>query len=80
MLDGDIIITGNSGKELGEWMIGGTIYIAGEYQLGYNAKIEDMTAEDVEKLTALFGQYQIEKDPKTFTKIVKEQLRPFYGK
>ncbi len=80
MLDGDIIITGDSGKELGDWMIGGTIYIAGDYQLGYNARVAALTDDDKEKLNALFEKYDIEANADDFTKIIKEQLRPFYGK
>ncbi|MDD6285546.1 tributyrin esterase [Candidatus Methanosphaera massiliense] len=80
MLDGDIIITGNSSKDLGDWMIGGAIYIAGSYQLGYNAKETELTEEDKDKLNSLFKQYDIDQKAENFTKIVKDQLRPFYGK
>jgi len=42
-----ILVLGNSGEKLGDWMIQGAIYIAGAYKsLGNNAKEEALTDED----------------------------------
>ena len=39
MLSGDIIVTGDAGEDTGDWMIGGNIYVAGNYQTGTNAAV-----------------------------------------
>lgn len=79
MLSGDIIITGNTGADTGDWMIGGTIYVGGTYKTGTNAKINQIDAEDKQKLKEIFDIYKIDANIDNFTKIEPKKLRPFYG-
>ena len=78
-LNGDVIITRNAGRKVGEWMISGNIYIGGDdFELGNNAQIDELTQDDMDKLTGYFDKYEINADPQQFTKIVPVSARPFY--
>ena len=79
MLKGDLIVVGNAGKNFANYLIRGTVYIGGAWEsLGHNTRLESMADEDVAKLQAYFETYQIEADPKNFTKIVAASEKPFY--
>jgi glutamate synthase domain-containing protein 3 len=79
MLKGDLIIVGNAGKNFANYLIRGSIYIAGQWKsIGHNTKIEPLGEDDKTKLGTYFKKYQIEAEPKSFRKIVAASEKPFY--
>jgi len=79
MLAGDLVIVGNAGRNLGNYLIRGNIYVGGRWEsLGHNTRREDLTAEDVQKLSGYFEQFGIAANPATFKKIVRLSEKPFY--
>ena len=80
MLKGDLIVVGNAGDHFGNYLIRGNVYIAGEWtKLGHNTRVESLIDEDITKLRALFGKYEINAVPTTFKKIVAASEKPFYN-
>ena len=77
-----IIIRGNvgdAGKDLGNYLIRGNIYIGGVWEsLGHNTLLEEMTQADLTKLRSYFDEYGIEADPTNFRKIGRLSEKPFY--
>jgi glutamate synthase domain-containing protein 3 len=61
-------------------MIGGTIYVAGNFETGTNAEVKPLESDDNKKLMELFKNYDINTDITDFKKIEPKDLRPFYGK
>ncbi len=84
MMGGCIIILGDLGKDAGESIIRGKIYVKGRIEnLGKNAKIENVTAEERDELRHLliFNGFKLkETEYGKFKKIVPRSKRPFYGK
>jgi glutamate synthase domain-containing protein 3 len=80
MLSGDIIITGDAGEDTGDWMIGGTIYVGGNYETGTNAEVHKLDTADKRKLAEIFKKYEITTTIDEFIKLKPKDLRPFYGK
>jgi glutamate synthase domain-containing protein 3 len=81
MLAGDVIVVGNAGENLGNYLIRGNIYIGGDWKsLGHNTLVEDMTDDDIAKLRGLFDEYEVEADPSAFKKIARLSEKPFYKK
>ncbi len=79
MLKGDLVIIGNAGENLANYLIRGSVYIAGEWQsLGHNTRVEPMTPEDIQKLRTYFETYGIKAHPEGFKKIVAASMKPFY--
>ncbi|NIS80112.1 MAG: hypothetical protein GTO14_07865 [Anaerolineales bacterium] len=79
MLAGDLIIIGNAGKNLGNYLIRGDIYIGGTWEsLGHNTQVMELQTEDVAKLRSLFDACTIEVEPTQFKKIVRLSEKPFY--
>jgi glutamate synthase domain-containing protein 3 len=79
MLAGDLIILGNAGANLGNYLIRGNIYIGGEWEsLGNNTLLEEMRSDDVSKLQDLFETYGLDADGIAFKKIVRLSEKPFY--
>lgn len=79
MLAGNVIILGDAGHNLGNYLIRGNIYIRGNWDsLGNNTLEADMTRADEEDLQSYFDRYQIDADPNTFKKIVRQSEKPFY--
>ena len=60
MYGGRIIILGNSGERVGEDMTGGEIFVAGRVQdLGSDATLTDITAEEVDDISEFLELYEI---------------------
>jgi len=79
MVGGDIIIIGDCGKNLGNYFLRGNIYVSGKWlSLGHNTKEEQVTSEDVRKLTRHFKENDVNVDPNRFRKIVPVSIKPFY--
>jgi glutamate synthase domain-containing protein 3 len=79
MLAGDLVIVGNAGLNLGNYLIRGNIYIGGQWvSLGHNCKQEGLTPEDIKKLEGYLAQYEIPLEPKQFKKITPQSAKPFY--
>ena len=79
MLAGDLIILGNAGKNLGNYLIQGNIYIRGDFgPLGHNTLLVEITGSDIEKLQQHFDSYQISAAPESFRKIIRLSEKPFY--
>jgi len=73
MQRGRMVVCGNAGKNLGDSMYDGTIYIGGEIQsLGVDAVAEELTQLDKDWLTRKLSQYDLmpKKGVDHFTKIV----------
>jgi len=80
MVGGDVVIGGNAGKNLGNYLIRGSIYISGEWaSLGHNCAAGDVDADDVRKLETLLKEYGLKVDAKTFRKITPVSDKPFYS-
>jgi len=80
MVAGDVVIVGDAGSNLGNYLIRGNIYIKGDWaNLGHNCKVDDITAEDIQKLETLLKEYGIAADPKDFHKITPVSDKPFYS-
>ncbi len=80
MVAGDVIIVGNAGSNLGNYLIRGNIYVKGDWDsLGHNCGVENLDAEDVQRLGALLTEYGIGADAKTFRKITPISDKPFYS-
>jgi glutamate synthase domain-containing protein 3 len=78
-LAGDLVVVGSAGYNFGNYIIRGALYIGGEYaSLGHNARVEDLTREDVQKLRRLFEQFDLPADPERFRKVVAQSQKPFY--
>jgi formylmethanofuran dehydrogenase subunit C len=61
MYGGRIIILGNSGERVGDNMTGGSIYVAGKVQeLGADAKVTDLPADEREDILAFLDRYEIQ--------------------
>ena len=79
MLKGDLIVLGNAGKNFANYLIRGSVFIRGECEsLGHNTRLEPLSQEDLERLSAYFTTYHIEADPASFKKIVAASEKPFY--
>jgi glutamate synthase domain-containing protein 3 len=79
MLAGDVVIVGNAGRNLGNYLIRGSIYVGGEWtSLGHNTRVEEMTDADATKLGFWLSSHSIEADPSRFRKIVRLSEKPFY--
>ncbi len=60
MQSGRMIVLGDAGKNLGDSMYDGTIYVGGEIAgLGVDAVPGEMTERDVEWLTAKLARYDL---------------------
>jgi glutamate synthase domain-containing protein 2 len=60
MYGGRIIILGDSGERLGEDMTGGEIFVGGSVQdLGSDAEITDIAAEEIESVREFLDRYKI---------------------
>ncbi|MEA4957685.1 hypothetical protein SDC9_24009 [bioreactor metagenome] len=83
MMGGRIIVLGDLGEDAGESIIRGAIYVKGSVQsLGQNAKIVDISEENLEELKSTLNKYNFDlsdEDYKSFKKIVPKSKRPFYG-
>ena len=80
MVAGDVIVVGNAGSNLGNYLIRGNVYVKGDASsLGHNCQVNKVTAKDVQKLEALFKEYEIKADPKEFRKITPLSDKPFYS-
>ena len=80
MLKGDLVVLGNAGENFANCLIRGNVYIGGEWKsIGYNTRVEPLTAADITKLGAYFAAYQIEADLANFKKIVAASEKPFYN-
>lgn len=78
-LAGDLVVVGNAGLNFGNYIIRGTLYIGGEFaSLGHNARVEDLTKEDLQKLRRLFEEFDIPADATRFRKVVAKSQKPFY--
>lgn len=76
---GDIIVLNNIGKNAGDWMILGRIFVGGKIgSLGNNAKIEDLSSEDMTFLREVLSENKIDFDIRKIKKIIPKKLRPFY--
>ena len=60
-------------------MIGGNIYVGGNFKTGTNALINELSFDDKHKLAQLFKKYNIKADIGNFRKVGHQELRPFYG-
>jgi len=73
-----MVIVGNAGRQLGDYLVRGAIYIKGECKsLGHNTKIEKPSSEDLNKLSSIFEKYDIKAKPEEFKKIVPISKSPF---
>jgi glutamate synthase domain-containing protein 3 len=80
MVGGDVVIAGDAGRNLGNYLIRGNIYIKGDWaSLGHNCKIENVAAEDSQRLEALLAEYGIAGNGKDFQKITPVSDKPFYS-
>jgi methylamine---glutamate N-methyltransferase subunit B len=83
MMGGRIIVLGDLGEDAGESIIRGAIYVKGSIEsLGQNAKIVDISENDINELKATLNDYNFklnDNDYKDFKKIVPKSKRPFYG-
>lgn len=78
MMGGEIIVLGRLGDYAGESMVGGKIYFAGpEPVLGKNAKVDDLSENEVEHLKAMVEGSALSL-PKKVKKIVQENPRYFH--
>ncbi|NIM94444.1 MAG: tributyrin esterase [Anaerolineales bacterium] len=79
MLAGDLVILGDAGENLGNYLIRGNIYIGGEWRsLGNNTRIRPLSQHDIEKLQGHFDEFNLQADPTTFQKVVRQSEKPFY--
>ncbi|MDE0729156.1 MAG: GXGXG motif-containing protein, partial [Alphaproteobacteria bacterium] len=73
MQRGRIVVCGNAGKDLGDSIYDGSIYIGGEIRsLGVDAVTAELTEVDKSWLTRKLTQYELlpEKGVEHFTKVV----------
>ena len=76
---GRIIILGDSGERVGEDMTGGEIFVGGKVQdLGSDAELTDMAAEEDESIRQFLDQYEIPFKG-SFQKIVNAGKKLRYG-
>lgn len=79
MLKGDLVVVGDAGLNFANYLIRGSVYIGGQWQsLGHNTRLEPLTQEDTQKLSALFQSYGVTADPAAFRKIQAASEKPFY--
>ncbi|MFH1125501.1 MAG: tributyrin esterase [Candidatus Altiarchaeota archaeon] len=79
MMNGKIIVCSDLEEYAGESIIGGAIYFGGGYKsLGKNAKVEEVSDEEIQWLKKTLEQHSMKKDAKKFKKIVPISKRPFY--
>jgi glutamate synthase domain-containing protein 3 len=79
MLAGDLVIVGNAGHNLGNYLIRGNIYVGSQWaSLGHNIKEEPLTEADVDKLQGYLAKYAIKADPRAFRKLAPLSEKPFY--
>jgi len=80
MVGGEVVVVGTGGENLGNYLIRGKIYIGGDWaSLGHNCAVTDVNGADAQKLEALFQQYGIAADAKSFRKITPLSDKPFYS-
>lgn len=80
MVGGDVVIAGDAGRNLGNYLIRGNIYIKGDWaSLGHNCKVENVAAEDSQRLEGLLAESGIGGDGKDFQKITPVSDKPFYS-
>ncbi|MFC1936056.1 hypothetical protein ACFLYP_00155 [Chloroflexota bacterium] len=79
MIKGDLVVVGDAGENFANFLIRGSVYIGGKWKsLGHNTREEPMSDEDIAKLREYFETFNIDADPKKFTKIVAASEKPFY--
>ena len=79
MYGGRIIILGDSGERLGEDMTGGEIFVGGSVQdLGSDAEITDIAAEEIESVREFLDRYKIPFKG-NFQKVVNAGKKLRYG-
>lgn len=79
MLAGKLVILGNAGTNLGNYLIRGTIYIAGSWAgLGHNTVAGELADHERERLQALLARHAVKGDLGSFTKIAALSEKPFY--
>ncbi|MDI9644460.1 MAG: glutamate synthase-related protein [Candidatus Verstraetearchaeota archaeon] len=77
MMGGEVVVLGKLGEYAGESMVGGRIFFAGpEPPLGKNAKIEEPSDNEMERIKELLKEYGFG-EPKKIRKIVPENPRYF---
>ncbi len=80
MVGGDVVIAGDAGRNLGNYLIRGNIYIKGDWaSLGHNCKVENVAAEDGQRLEALLAEHGMAGNGKDFRKITPVSDKPFYS-
>lgn len=80
MVGGDVVIAGDAGRNLGNYLIRGNIYIKGDWaSLGHNCKVENVAAEDSQRLETLFAEHGMAGNGKDFRKITPVSDKPFYS-
>jgi len=73
------VICGDSGRGVGQNIIGGSIYVGGQIEeLGEDAKITDLPREEEEEIRALLDKHEISA-PKSFQKISSTQQHHRYS-
>jgi glutamate synthase domain-containing protein 3 len=83
MMGGCIVVLGDLGRDAGESIIRGVIYVLGEVEsLGKNAKLVGVNENDKKEIKSILNSYfnlnNSEYD--NFRKIIPKSKRPFYGK
>ena len=80
MMGGRLVICGDSGRDVGQNIIGGEIFVGGTIEkLGADAKLIEVTAGEVEEISALADEYKI-KAPSSWQKVVSAQKQHKYKK
>ena len=79
MLAGDLVILGNAGCSLANYLIRGNVFIAGEWEsLGHNTQVQEPTPEDVGRISDCLANCGLEADLSAFKKIIPLTDKPFY--
>lgn len=79
MMGGNMVICGDSGRGVGQNIIGGVIYVGGRLEeLGDDAQLTDMSAEEDAYIRALLEEYKIHA-PAKFQKIISAELSLHYS-
>lgn len=80
MMGGRLIICGDSSRNVGQNMISGEIYVGGKVEeVGDEAMLADVTAEEIEEIRSLADSYGIDA-PAKFQKVVSSKKHHKYQK
>jgi len=75
-----VVVVGNAGENLGNYLIRGNIYVGGEWaSLGHNCAVVDAESGDIRMVENWLQEFGLNADAKAFRKITPLSDKPFYS-